>query len=289
MYSLLSAPVLGFDLVRLRGGAATAEILLRCLCLVEDDLPIIAAQLPDENVRAPLWVAVDEATERVNSLTKIGMDQPNAVALVERAPIGTADALVRCVRHEVLGWTWSGRDGTGEQTEAASRAASVICDAVVASYLRDNLSEVVRRQLAVGWVAAMRRLPATGPVDLGPHHYAVSGLLQRLGALGGEEVLRLERSAGDDRRHPGGWSNAVHSATWAAYLAGRVRTAAVAQLLLVQALDVDVLPLSARAGGVWNLLSGAVAALVVRDLLDQPTAHRLLAPAIAALGPSWLG
>jgi hypothetical protein len=43
-----------------------------------------------------------------------------------------------------------------------------------------------------------------------------------------------------------------------------------------------------RAGGVWNILSGGIQALVVRDVLDTPTAHRLLAPVLAALGPGWL-
>jgi hypothetical protein len=60
-------------------------------------------------------------------------------------------------------------------------------------------------------------------------------------------------------------------------------------MLLVQAVDTAAIPLADRAGGVWNMLSGAVQALVVRDLLDTATAHRLLAPVVAALGPSWLG
>jgi hypothetical protein len=81
----------------------------------------------------------------------------------------------------------------------------------------------------------------------------------------------------------------VHSASWAAYLSDRVRTAAAAQMLLVQAIDTAAIPLADRAGGVWNMLSGAVQALVVRDLLDTATAHRLLAPVVAALGPAWLG
>ena len=33
MYSLVSAPVLGFDLTRLSGGSATAEVMLRGLRL----------------------------------------------------------------------------------------------------------------------------------------------------------------------------------------------------------------------------------------------------------------
>jgi hypothetical protein len=99
----------------------------------------------------------------------------------------------------------------------------------------------------------------------------------------------LVTSAEDARRNAGGWSPAVHSASWAAYLSDRVRTAAAAQMLLVQAVDTAAIPLADRAGGVWNMLSGAVQALVVRDLLDTSTAHRLLAPVVAALGPAWLG
>ncbi|HKS99695.1 MAG TPA: hypothetical protein VJT31_09225, partial [Rugosimonospora sp.] len=170
----------------------------------------------------------------------------------------------------------------------AARATALLCDAAVSTYLRDHLTETVRRGLSAGWVAAVRRLPTAAPVDLGPHHYAVSALLQRLGTVRAEDVRRLERAAEDSRRHPGGWSSSVHSATWAAYLSDRVRTAAVAQLLLVQAIDIGALPLATRAGGVWNVLSGAVQALVVRDLLDTSTAHRLLAPVLAALGPAWL-
>jgi len=138
-------------------------------------------------------------------------------------------------------------------------------------------------------VAATRRLPAGPPIDLGPHHYALSALLDRLRTLRPEDVRRLSRAADDARRgQPTGWATAVHSASWAAYLSDRVRTAAAAQLLLVQALDNGLVPVAERAGGVWNLLSGAVQALVVRDLLDTATAHRLMAPVIAVLGPTWL-
>jgi hypothetical protein len=102
-------------------------------------------------------------------------------------------------------------------------------------------------------------------------------------------MLRLSQSAEDARRNAGGWSPAVHSASWAAYLSDRVRTAAAAQMLLVQAIDTAAIPLADRAGGVWNMLSGAVQALVVKDLLDTATGHRLLAPVVGALGPGWLG
>jgi hypothetical protein len=289
MYSLVSAPVLGFDLTRLGGGAATAEVLLRGLRLSAGDLPVLADRLPDEGVRGPLWVEVESAARRMPSLKNLSKDDPaSALQLVERAPIGSVDALLTCVRYDVMSWTWQGTGRDAAQTEAAAAATALLCDAAVASYLRDILDEHTRRMLGAGWVAALRKLPTHAPIDLGPHHYALSSLLDRLRSLRPGDLSRLVSTAEDARRNTGGWSPAVHSASWAAYLSDRVRTAAAAQMLLVQAIDTAAIPLADRAGGVWNMLSGAVQALVVRDLLDTATAHRLLAPVVAALGPAWL-
>jgi hypothetical protein len=290
MYSLVSTPVLGFDLTRLGGGSATAEVLLRALCLNEADLPILAARLPGQDVRAPLWLEVEAAGRRLATVRAAGgiEDAVLAMAVVERAPIGTLGALLHCVRHDVMAWTWLSRDGVARQDEVAARATGVLCDAVVSSYLRDQLTAPVRRALAGPWVAALRELPAHPPIDLGPHHHSVTFLLDRVRTVSSHEVHRLLRASDDSRRAPSGWATAVHSASWAGYLSGRIRTAAAAQLLLVQAVDTGAVPLADRAGGVWNVLSGAVQALVVRDLLDGATAHRLLAPVLAALGPGWL-
>ncbi|WP_433298545.1 hypothetical protein ACQP2F_43740 [Actinoplanes sp. CA-030573] len=290
MYSLVSAPVLGFDLTRLAGGSATAEVVLRGLRLQSADLPVLAEKLPDEGVRGPLWVEVESAARRMPSLKGMSKDDPaGSLALVERAPIGSVDALLTCLRYDVMAWTWSGTGRDAQQSGTAAAATALLCDAAVASYLREVLDTDTRRMLGAGWVAAMRRLPVGAPIDLGPHHYVVSALLDRLRSLRSSDLARLATSAEDARRNAGGWSPAVHSASWAAYLSDRVRTAAAAQMLLVQAVDTADIPLADRAGGVWNMLSGAVQALVVRDLLDTSTAHRLLAPVVAALGPAWLG
>ncbi|GAB2595776.1 hypothetical protein Aab01nite_25700 [Paractinoplanes abujensis] len=290
MYSLVSAPVLGFDLTRLTGGSATAEVVLRGLRLQAADLPLLAERLPDEDARGPLWVEVESAARRMPSLKGLNKDDAaGSLALVERAPIGTVDALLTCLRYDVMAWTWSGTGRDAQQSEVAAAATALICDAAVASYLREVLDADTRRRLGAGWVAAMRKLPVGAPIDLGPHHYTVSALLDRLRSLRSNDLSRLMASADDARRNTGGWSPAVHSASWAAYLSDRVRTAAAAQMLLVQAVDTAAIPLADRAGGVWNMLSGAVQALVVRDLLDTSTAHRLLAPVVAALGPAWLG
>lgn len=291
MYSLVSAPVLGFDLTRLPGGSATAEVLLRAFTLADADLPLLAEQLPDEATRADLWLDVHSAAAKLPSMRDLGevADTARGLDLAERAPIGSLDGLLRCLRYDVMAWTWTGVGSAARQTGPGSAATSLLCDAAVASYLRDLLPENTRRRLGAGWVAAMRRLPAGPPIDLGPHHYAVSALLDRLRTLRPEDVGRLSRATDETRRgQTTGWAGAVHSASWAAYLSDRVRTAAAAQMLLVQALDNGLVPVSERAGGVWNLLSGAVQALVVRDLLDTATAHRLMAPVIAVLGPAWL-
>jgi hypothetical protein len=290
MYSLVSAPVLGFDLTRLEGGPAAAEVLLRALRLQSGDLPVLAERLPDENVRGPLWVEVESAARRMPTLKGMSKDDPAGnLALVERAPIGSVDSLLTCLRYDVMSWTWEGKGRDARQSEDAAAATALLCDAAVASYLREVLDEDTRRRLGAGWVSAVRKLPATAPIDLGPHHYTVSALLDRLRTLRPEDRQRVTSSADDARRNTAGWSPAVHSASWAAYLSDRVRTAAAAQMLLVQAVDTAGIPLADRAGGVWNMLSGAVQALVVRDLLDTATAHRLLAPVVAALGPAWLG
>ncbi|GAB1643334.1 hypothetical protein [Krasilnikovia sp. MM14-A1259] len=289
MYSLVSAPVLGFDLTRLGGGSATAEVLLRALKLQLGDLPVLAERLPDEGVRGPLWVEVESAARRLPTLKGVGTDDPGSLALIERAPIGSVDALLTCIRYDVMAWTWQGTGREATQSEAAAAATALLCDAAVASYLREVLDEQTRRMLGAGWVAAVRKLPTGAPIDLGPYHYAISSLLDRLRSIRPADLNRLVQSAEDARRNAGGWSPAVHSASWAAYLSDRVKTAAAAQLLLVQAIDIAAIPLSDRAGGIWNMLSGAVQALVVKDLLDTATAHRLLAPVIAALGPAWLG
>ncbi|MCM4077251.1 hypothetical protein [Paractinoplanes hotanensis] len=290
MYSLVSAPVLGFDLTRLTGGSATAEVMLRGLRLQAADLPVLANRLPDEGVRGPLWVEVESAARRMPSLKGLNKDDAaGSLALVERAPIGTVDSLLTCLRYDVMAWTWTGTGRDATQTEEAASATALLCDAAVASYLREVLDADTRRGLGGGWVAAMRKLPTGAPIDLGPHHYTISALLDRLRSLRSTDLSRLLASAEDSRRNAGGWSPAVHSASWAAYLSDRVRTAAAAQMLLVQAVDTAAIPLADRAGGVWNMLSGAVQALVVRDLLDTSTAHRLLAPVVAALGPAWLG
>jgi hypothetical protein len=288
MYSLVSAPVLGFDLSRLPGGSATADVLLRGLSITDSDMEVLAKFRLNDWDRLGLWQDVDEAARQrqtVRDLAAEPGDTHHALALLEQAPIGTVDGLLQCVRHDVLDWTWEPTAAGKTQSETAAQATSVMCDAVVAAYLRDLLSVGSRRGLAAGWLSAARWLPVR-PMRLGPQHDDISALLTQVRTLSSAQLGRLGAAADATRRSAGDWAPAVHAASWAVYVSERVRAAAAAQLMLVQAVDDAGIPVAARAGGVWNLLSGAVQAIMVRDLLAAETVQRLVDPLLVALGPA---
>jgi hypothetical protein len=290
MYSLVSAPVLGFDLTRLQGGSAVADVMLRALSLTDSDLEILSNTRLDNWDRLTLWQEVDEAARQrqgVRELTADSTDADRTLTLLERAPIGTVDGLLHCVRHDVLDWTWKSTGPGPEQDENATRATSVVCDAVVAAYLRELLAAPSRRRLAGGWLAAARWLPVR-PVHLGPQHDPIMRLIARIRTVHPARTGRLAKAAEVTRRGISDWAPAVHAASWAVYLAGRVREAAAAQFLLVQAIDDAGIPVADRAGGVWNLLSGAVQAMMVRDMLGAETVQRLVEPCLGALGAAGL-
>lgn len=308
MYSLVSAPVLGFDLTRLQGGAAVADVLLQSLTLTVSDLNVVSSGWSKDWDRLDLWQDVQSAAQQRQALRDRSTafaeaagdpaaELAGALTVIESCPLGTIDGLLHCVRYDVFDWTWrpvgkqpklpkqrSAASVPGEQTEMATRATSIVCDAVTASYLRELLPDETRRELAAPWVSAIRAVPERKP-DLGPQESAILEVLSRVETLPAADLERLIKAADSTRQNLADWAPAVHSASWAVFLSDRVRAAAAAQLMLVQAVDRARIPLSARAGGVWNLLSGAVQALLVRDLLDEVTVHRLVDPYLASLGP----
>src|SRR4051794_15689677 len=98
MYSLVSAPVLGFDLTRLPGGSVVADVLLRGISLTQSDIDILAGTaLPDWD-RLDLWQDVDSAARQRQTLrdlaTQPGGDAEQTLAVLETAPIGTVDGLL---------------------------------------------------------------------------------------------------------------------------------------------------------------------------------------------------
>jgi hypothetical protein len=298
VFSLVSAPVLGFDLIRREGGHRVAGVLRRALTLKAADLPGLAAVHLDDPDRDAAWLALSagspDSVRHLGAdlavLAEGGEDATRAGALttlqqLARAPIGTLHGLLTCVRTDVFGWTWRTFDDLSVQDEPAARAVAVVCDAVAACYAGDDLDAAYRRRLAGPWTQAERRIPERAP-DLGPSAPDVAGLLTRARHLDAADRAAL-RHAAEHGAHGREWSGAVHQASWAVHLSDRVRPAAAAQFMLVESLQAAGLPLSDAAGGSWNLLSGALQAVMVRDLLDAETTHLLLAPVIRAIGVGW--
>jgi hypothetical protein len=284
MYTLLGASVLGFDLVRRVGGGAVASLLVDAMAVTAQDLPALAAARPLGVVGLAERLEVGRATERAPLSTALGEMSRlveagrvrEALRLIERAPMAGLEDLLACVRDEVFDWTWQGTGGARAQSAEAATAVAVVCDAVVAAYHPTSLRDGLARQLVEPWAAAQARLPRRR-VALGPREDEVAELLAGLARLDRDGHRRLLAAAGEARAG-GGWAQAMHSASWAVHLSDRVRPSAAAQLRAVRVLcDADV-PATDVAAGTWNVVSGAVQAAVVGDLLDDGSAALLRDP-----------
>jgi hypothetical protein len=292
VYSLINAPVLGFDLARRPAGHLAADVIVRALCVGVDDLPALAAAHSDDPARDAAWLelALEERSSVAHGLRLAadrltgGAPTDSVLSSLERLAVGDLDSLLRFVRHEVLDWTWrrATAGGIAVQDDDASAAAAVLCDAAASAYAADRLSPEARHRLAAPWLAVRRRMSDPAP-ELGPYTVEVLGLLERVATLAPPEVAALRAAVDAARPQVGEWATAMHAATWAVELSGRTRAAAAAQMLLVGAVHGGV---STResARGAWNVLSGVVQATVVQDLLEPASVSVLVPPTATALG-----
>ncbi len=282
MYTLVSAPVLGFDLIRRTGGSEAATVLLAALQLRPGDLVAMGAVHSEDDERAQAWVALGQDSDDGSysslsqTLATLNLQGTGAVAArrrLEGSAIGTLGALVRFVRNEVFDWTWrrSAEGGVAVQVSDATAAVSVTCDAVAAAYAQHLLATAAQDRLAGPWraVAGRLELPA---IDLGPQAATIHALLDAVRGLDAAQLTALRAPLGRADHAAGvgavgSWAALVHEASWAAHLSGRTRTAAAAQLLTVQALASAGVSVADAAAGAWNTVSGAVHGLVVADLL----------------------
>lgn len=292
MYTLLGASVLGFDLVRRVGGGAVASLLVEAMTLAPEDLPVLASARPLGLLTAHDRAEVERAGERSPLSTALGRMSElveagrvkEALQLIERAPMAGLADLLDCVRNEVFDWTWHGEGPGRSRSAEAATAVAVVCDAVAAAYHPTTLRDGLARQLIEPWATARAALPPR-PLHLGPAHDDLDLLLAGLARLDREGHGRLLAVAGEARDR-GGWARAMHSASWAVHMADRVRPSAAAQLRAVRVLsDADV-SVTDAAAGTWNVVSGAVQATVVKDLLDDDSAELLLAPVARVLAGS---
>jgi hypothetical protein len=319
MLSLLNGSALGFDLVRLQHGPMVASILMRALAVRPEDLGHLTARA-DAGPRQPAGpqplAPPDAAPGRLPAAPR--SDLPNGTAvpppgeltirdvpartvqadagtdtsltalssLLRSATIGSLDSLVALIRREVFGWTWSESADDGELASRTSEADDVqaaCVGAVSAVYGAVDLREPQIRAALARWERLATRLPRRS-VPLGPQQMQLAVLLARVQSLRPDEVSEVVEAY--HRHQPAQlWAPAMHEATWAAYLSGRVAAAAAAQLHLVSSVRSAGVPLDEVAGGFWNAVSGAVSALVVYDLLDDVSCDLLLARYPVLAGP----
>lgn len=306
MLSLLNGSTLGFDLVRLRNGPLVADIVLGALAVRPGDVgqppaadvagpftPSHGASGPPSAVRLPHSDLPDGArvhppgqlTPRDPSSrgSSDGQSDTSLTALASQlcsTTIGSLEALVAMLRREVFGWTWESSEGAdGERLTVRSPEAgelqTVCLAAISAAYGAPDLSDRRVAEAVERWYGVRNRLPRRS-VPLGPQQLQLAVLLARIQALQPHEVRDVLDTY--HRHQPAQlWAPAVHEATWAAYLSGRVAAAAAAQLHLVAAVRSAGVSLDDVAAGFWNAVSGAVSALVVQDLLDDVSCDLLLA------------
>jgi hypothetical protein len=293
MYTLLSASVIGFDLVRRPAGGPVASLLVDAMALTPEDLPVLAkarslgALTPTD--RSEVADAVTSAAQRSPMVLAMGQMSrlvasgrvSEALQLVESAPMAGLDELLRCLCTDVFDWTWTGQGEERVQSQLAATAVEVVCDALVAAYHAPQLRSVLGERLVEPWAAAQHLLPRRS-MSLGPCEAQLVPLLEGLARLDADGWERLT-ATGREARSQGGWASAMHSATLAVHLSGRVREAAAAQLRGVRVLTDGGVSAGAAAAGVWNLVSGALQATVALDLLDDDTALRLRGPLLGVL------
>lgn len=299
-YSLVSAAALGFDLVRLPAGDRAADVLLRALGCDDHDLGVLADVHPGTrresiwhdvrgcgDVRPAMHTTLAGARLDAGGDVEFSVDSDRGLATVlarlERSTVGTVDALGALVRHDVLDWTWSSFDTVSTQLVQTTRAADVLVDACVSGYAAEVLPDTLCRTLAGPYVTALPRLRPAAP-DLGPGAPAVTAVLHRVSRMNPDDRTAWRAAVEVLRPAATGWGPAMHDASWAAYLSGRIRVAATAQLLAVQAFRAAGLDGRDGAYGLWNAVSGCVQAAVVRDLLPDEHIEELFTPWTAVWG-----
>ncbi len=293
-YSLVSAATLGFDLVRLPGGRAAADVLLTGLAAGPRELADLAdaarTRGADRGQRAVLAVRARRARElaaavpQLRSVTPTG-DERTAVlvAQLERGTIGTAAAVERVLREDVLGPEHAAFLQADD--DVREQAAEVLADAVVAEWAAGVLPPLVRRELVQPFATAVPDAATRGAgADLGPATPELSTLLATFAGLDTRGRDRWRAAVDEGRPEQRPWATAMHEASWAAHVSGRTRTLATAQLLAVRAFTAGGFDARDGASGSWNALAGVVQGLTMRDLLDGSALGVLMAPWHRATG-----
>jgi len=295
-YSLVSAATLGYDLVRLPGGRAVADVLLAGLTADAAGLERLAAASParglDREQRGVRAVRARRAREMAVAVPRVrniaaegGQVQRAAVLLaqLEHGTIGDVQTLERLLRDDVLGPEHPARDVVAE--EVLTQAADLLADAAVGHWAAEVLPPLVVRELTTPFTRATAG-QAGVLADLGPGTGELRRLLAELRGLDPAGRARWRAAVDEGRNEHRPWAAAMHDASWAAHVSGRTRTLATAQLTAVQAFVDGGFDGHDGACGVWNAVAGCVQGLAMADLLADASLATLLAPWTRVTGRS---
>ncbi|MGY2001432.1 hypothetical protein [Blastococcus sp. SYSU DS1024] len=290
-YSLVSAATLGFDLVRLPGGRAVAEVLLAGLGADEPAITRLAEVHPgrgldreQRGVRAvrsrrarEMAAAVPHVRTAADAAQGTGDRTALLVRQLEMGTIGDAPTLERLLREDVLGHehALSGR----LDADIWEQAAEVLADAAVGFWAAGVLPPLVRRELTAAFDRALDTGPLAGPAGWALEHAAeLNGFLAAVRDLDDAGRSRWRVAVDEGRAAHRPWATAMHEASWGAHVSGRTRALAAAHLLAVQAFLDGGFDLHDGAAGVWNAVAGCVQAVVLDDLLGTESSAVLRAP-----------
>jgi len=207
--------------------------------------------------------------------------------LPQRSGLALA-ALLDCTREDLLGWT---RDQVGDLVVQNDPAAvHAVTDALGAAWAGRSLPPSASARLSAPWRVVLGEIPVVAPPDaFGPQSVAVRALVDQVATVGAAtlgqlaEAYRLQAPTRPSGVRP--WDVALRRGCQAAFVGGRVREAAAAQLAAVRALLVAAAPSGLVDVDLAQAVAGTVQALVLRDQLD-PVVHRFLVFAWeATVGP----
>jgi hypothetical protein len=282
-YSMVNVPCLARDLARHPRGGELATELLRVAALGPEqfaslDRVRIAADAVVRREALATRMSIEPRALQVLAATRdvattSGLDAwTAAVDVLEAAPMGALTDLVDMVRDEICDAAWARADGLAVTQWTA--ALDVVADGVRATYAAEVCPEIAaplgrpwRR-----WLRATRQSAA--PAD--------PALADVIAAVRGASPQALEAAAQQLRRQRAdgwSWAIAMHDACWAVHLAGRERTALVAQLHAVRALlDAGKSSGTGPSPDVSAAVVAAVHARVVSDVLADDVFAALTTP-----------
>ena len=289
MLSLVSAPVLGFDLARHPHGDAIATVLLRALASGPADLHVFAlAQRRNDtartaNARDALRSAEADAAPSLvagPAVRRDGASIPEMINELRERMIVDLDAIDGLIRDDVLAWCVLGDGPDGGTRDAvapsvARAAGDAFVNAIAALWSVGPVPNGSRQVLATAFLEATRSMAWRDP-DVGPNSLQIKNLLRQVSDISSSDRARLRAATMVLRpSSSAAWSEAMHDASWAAFTTGRVRAAAAAQLLAVRAFFSSGFDAADGADGIWNVISGCVQAGVVDDVLPDVFADSL--------------